>query len=315
MGSVVAIGASQGGVEALRKIAAGLPARFPAPVMVILHTGAEPSILPSILMEAGPLPALHARHGEALEPGRIYVAPPDRHLIAVDGRLELSHGPRENWARPAIDPTFRSLAEAFGREAIGVVLTGLLNDGTSGLYEIKRRGGVALVQDPATAEAPSMPRSAIDNVEIDFCLPLEEMAGQLVRLVARRSEREHRSESVTKEATVLSHPVAQTCPECGGAMLQEMLGTLTRFRCHIGHVMTAEVLAAAQREALEKDLSAVLRFLNERVELCREMAKKHLAKGNDEAARLWERAAEEAARAEPAAKELAQVNWLRPEQG
>lgn len=181
MPKIVAIGASQGGVGALRKVASGLPADFPCAVLVVLHTGAEPSSLPSLLTAAGPLPASHAENNERIAPGRIYVAPHDRHLLLVDGRMELSHGPRENYARPAIDPLFRAVAEAYGPDAIGVVLTGRLNDGTAGLFEIKRRGGRAIVQDPASAEAPGMPRSALENVAVDFCLPLSEIARQIVR--------------------------------------------------------------------------------------------------------------------------------------
>lgn len=315
MSSLVSIGASQGGVDALRTIAAGLPVNFPAPILVVLHTGAERSILPSLLMDAGPLPAQHAKNGARIAPGNIYVAPPDRHLIAVDGSIELSHGPRENWARPAIDPTFRSVAEAFGPEAIGVVLTGGLNDGTAGLFEIKRRGGATIVQDPSTAEAPSMPQSALDNVPVDYCLRISEIPEQLVRLVTeeRPSRKDQERVRAMTSEKILSRPVAQTCPECGGAMFEEALGTLTRFRCHIGHVMTAEVLAAAQLQALEYELGAVLRFLNERSDLCRQMAQRQFANGNDAAGRLWQRAADEALRREPAAKEFTEADWVRPE--
>ncbi|MFL6688818.1 MAG: chemotaxis protein CheB [Alphaproteobacteria bacterium] len=182
MARIVAIGASQGGVEALHALISGLPADFPATILIAVHIGAGPSLLPSILSDVSTLPVSHARDGEEMEPGHIYVAPADRHLLVNDGRLELSRGPRENWTRPAIDPLFRSAAEAHRKDAIGVVLTGRLNDGTAGLYEIKRRGGVAIVQDLADAEAPSMPESALANVEVDFCVLLRDIPGLLVRL-------------------------------------------------------------------------------------------------------------------------------------
>src|SRR5215469_11668330 len=149
MAGVVAIGASQGGVDALRELVAALPQSFKTPVLVVLHIGSSRSILPGILSDLDDISASHASDGERIRNGHIYVAPPDHHMLVSDGHIRLSRGPRENWARPAIDPLFRSVANAFGADAIGVVLTGNLNDGTSGLYEIKRCRGVTIVQDPA----------------------------------------------------------------------------------------------------------------------------------------------------------------------
>jgi two-component system chemotaxis response regulator CheB len=179
---VVAIGASQGGVEALRTLVSALPRDFPAAVLVVLHTGAERSYLPGLLSEAGELSATHAQNGDTIRSGHVFVAPPDQHLLVTDGRLKLSRGPRENWARPAVDPLFRTAAEVYRQDVAGVVLTGGLNDGTSGLFEIKRRGGVTLVQDPDEADSPSMPKSALRHVAVDYCLPLRELAAQLIRL-------------------------------------------------------------------------------------------------------------------------------------
>lgn len=186
---VVSIGASHGGVEALCVVVAGLPSTFAAPLLIAQHIGCEHSTLPAILSDAGALSASHAIHGEPIEAGHIYVAPPDRHLLAVAGRLELWNGPRENWARPAIDPLFRSVAQAFGPNAVGVVLTGYQDDGTSGLVEIKRCGGIAVVEYPATARASYMPQNALSNVSVDYCLPVSEIAAQLIRLVNESSDR------------------------------------------------------------------------------------------------------------------------------
>ena len=186
---LVAMGASQGGVLALRKVISGLPGDFPAAILIVQHIGPEESELPSLLTEVGNLAATHAQNGERIRAGHIHVAPPNRHMIVADGRVELSRGPRENWARPAIDPLFRSAAEAYGKCAIGVLLTGQLNDGTTGLYELKRRGGTTIVQDPSEAEASSMPRSALDNVAIDFCLPLSRI-GEKINYLARSKERD-----------------------------------------------------------------------------------------------------------------------------
>lgn len=316
MARIVAIGASQGGVEALHRLALGLPGDFPAPVLVVVHIGAGPSLLPSILNDLGRLRASHALNGERIEPGRIYVATPDHHMLVAGGRIELLRGPRENWTRPAIDPLFRSVAEFYRDEAIGVLLTGGLNDGTAGLYEIKRRGGIAIVQDPADAEAPSMPRSAVENVDVDFCVPLREIPDLLVRLVREPKPKEHEHSGVRvmePSEQGLESPVAQTCPECGGAMREDSVGTLTQFRCHIGHVMTANVLASAQLEILERDLSSVLRMLNERAELCRDLANKNAAKGDAKGHALWSRAAEEAANREEAIRRMTEAEWIRPE--
>ena len=236
---LVAIGASQGGVDALRRIIRDLPTNFPAPLLVVLHIGAEWSIL----------------------------------------------------------------------------LSGRLNDGTAGLFEIKRRGGVAVVQDPATAEAPSMPKSALAHVVVDHCVALPRIADCLTQLVQEKMPTVKPDETPSKGPEVpMTRPVAQTCPECGGAMMEEVLGTPTQFRCHIGHVMTGEVLATTQLDALDRDLAAVLRFLHERECLCLKMAERSFAHGNAEAGRLWQRAAEEAKERERTARATLEKGWVRPEQ-
>jgi two-component system chemotaxis response regulator CheB len=317
MDAVVVVGASQGGVQATRTLIAGLPPAFPAPVVVVLHVGANRSILPSLLNELGSLRASHARNGDRLTPGHVHVAPPDHHLLIVDGILELSRGPRENWARPAVDPLFRSAAEAYGPGVIGVVLTGRLNDGTAGLYEIKRRGGVAIVQDPVDAEMRDMPESALRNVKVDYVLPVRRVPTLLVELVERTARRHRRATATGVQAvdqdTPMAEPVAQTCPECGGAMRAETLGTLTQFRCHIGHVMTAEVLAAAHADQLEQHASALLRNLNERAALCHDIAAKHLAAGDETRSQQWRRAADEAQERETQIKKIAAWKWSHPE--
>lgn len=316
MGKIIAIGASQGGFQALRTIMAGLPPDFPAPILVVQHIGAIESILPWMMERAGPLAAAFAVHRESVAAGRIYVAPPDHHMLLRDGHIELSRGPRENWARPAVDPLFRSMALYHGEDAIGIVLSGRLNDGTLGLYEIKRGGGIAIVQTPTEAEAPDMPQSALENVAIDYCLPVTEMPRLLLRLASETSRviiPFSRRGTVMEEEPGIISPSAQTCPECGGAMREESLGGLTRFRCHIGHVMTAEVLAAGQLEQLEQAVSGLVRSLNERRALCLELAEKQEARGNPKAAEQWRGAAEEAEQREKKAQELAGADWLHPE--
>ena len=159
MQRIIVIGAAAGGGQALMQLTAALPADFPLPVLVVLHVGPHPSLLPALLSRTCPLPVSHAVHGEAIESGHIYVAPPDHHLLVEDGRTVLTRGPKEHHTRPAVDPLFRSAALAYGRGAIGVVLTGQFDDGTSGLQAIKRAGGTTVVQDPDEAFVSSMPRS------------------------------------------------------------------------------------------------------------------------------------------------------------
>lgn len=187
--TIIVIGASAGGVTALQTLAAALPCSLSAPVIVVLHIGANRSELPALLNSAGPIVAKHAEDGETILPGRIYVAPPNCHTIIADGCVRLLRGPKENCARPAIDPLFRSVAESCGRHAVGVILTGNLNDGTAGLVAIKSCGGVAISQDPDDAAYPEMPRSAAEHVALDYCIPLAEMPELLVELAGRDDQK------------------------------------------------------------------------------------------------------------------------------
>ena len=183
MTRLIVIGTSSGGLTALRKVFAGMPASIDAAALVVQHIGAHPGLLPELLSRNG-IEVRHATHGEPLERGKFLVAPPDRHLL-VEGRTAcLSNAAKEHHTRPAVDPLFRSAALAFGVDVIGVVLTGALDDGTAGLQAIKALGGVTVVQDPGEAEAPGMPRSALDHCEIDHCVPLAEMGPLLNRLAS-----------------------------------------------------------------------------------------------------------------------------------
>jgi two-component system chemotaxis response regulator CheB len=281
---IVVVGTSAGGMAALRQIVAGLPASFPGSLFVVMHLPADTlGSLPDFLNKAGPLPAADARDGEAIEPGRIYVAPQDRHLLLSDGALvRLGRGPKENRFRPAIDPLFRSAALCFGPRVVGVVLTGNLDDGTAGLAAIKRAGGIAIVQDPAEAEAPSMPRSALRHVAVDHCLRLAEIAPMLVGLATGSAAPggKPRRGAVPKELEIeteiaagtvdssprileLGEPSIFTCPECHGSLVRLRDRVPERFRCHTGHAYTAEGLDAALAETVENSLWSGVRALQE----------------------------------------------------
>ena len=286
---IVVIGASAGGIETLRMLVSGLPANFPAAICIVLHTSPQsPGVLPGILARAGHLPAVNARDTEPLRPGHIYVAPPDHHLVLEPGRVRVTKGPRENRFRPAIDPLFRSAAQVYGPAGIGVVLTGNLDDGTAGLWAIKRLGGTAIVQDPDDALFPSMPLSAVNHVEVDHVVPLADIAPLLVRLTAT-SRTDEGALTVPDEMDVeiriakeenpieagleqIAQPSRFACPECHGVLLKVVDGGRVRFRCHTGHAYSAESLLADIEEATHDALWNAIRALEESGMLMQHMA-------------------------------------------
>jgi two-component system chemotaxis response regulator CheB len=285
---LVVVGASAGGVTALMRLVAGLPVDFPSPVLITLHVGAHKSVLPQLLGGRTQLEVAHAHTGEALEAGKIRVAPPDHHMLVADGALMLTRGPKENCARPAIDPLFRSAALAHGPGVIGVVLTGKLDDGTNGLQEIKRRGGIAIAQDPEDADEPSMPASAIEHVDVDHVVPLELIPLLLTSLASSPSDQPPRSpthDTATAEMNVvlrrgdpmqelgkIARPSTFVCPECQGALWQILDSRPQRFRCHTGHAFTARTLQAAMASASEAVSWSALRALQERSALLHQLS-------------------------------------------
>jgi two-component system chemotaxis response regulator CheB len=267
----------------------GLPSDLHAAVFIVLHVPPDSySILPMILNNSGPLRAGHAINGEAIERGRIYIAPPDHHLLVERERERVVRGPKENRARPAADPLFRSAAHAYGTRVVGVVLSGALDDGTAGLAAIKRRGGLTVAQDPEEALYPGMPRSARENVALDHCLPIAGIAPLLGRLASVPAKDDavypmpeilkvetriaRLEESEMEDVEKIGELSAFTCPECKGALWELRDGDLLRFRCHVGHAFSAESLVADQSEELENALWAALRSLEENAALSRRMA-------------------------------------------
>ena len=297
---LVVVGASFGGVEALLTLVKGLPKDFPAFIAVVQHVGTQPSILPQLLTRAGPLPAVHPRDGEPLRLGTIYVAPPDHHLLVTPDAVRLSRGPRENHSRPAIDPLFRTAALHWRTRAIGVVLTGELDDGTAGLAAIKDCGGCAVVQDPQEAIAPSMPASALANVEVDHCVLLKAIPPLLARLVAPppSARPTEPPEALLREQSIfegvesmenlraIGKPTQLTCPDCGGTLSELQGGRPLRYRCHTGHAYTAKSLESAQAERTDHALQGSLRALKEREQLLRRMAAVSRGLGDEAQAEL-----------------------------
>lgn len=296
---IIVLGASAGGLSALTDLVRGLPAEFPGTLFIVVHTAPDnPGILAQILGRAGPLPATMARDGEVFMPGRIYVAAPDHHLLLKRTCIRVTRGPKENGFRPAVDPLFRSAARTHGPRVVGVVLSGGLNDGTHGLQQIVEHGGVAIAQDPQEALIPSMPMSAIQNVEIHRVLRAAAIAPALCELVREVVEepavpaREHVDTAEAGDSlrvhTPSGQPTPYTCPECGGALWElDESGKLLRFRCHAGHAFTAESLLSEQEHTLDAVLWSALRALEENAALCRRMGDRIERAGLDELARRY----------------------------
>lgn len=281
---IIVIGTSAGGVETLRTLVQMLPADLPAALFVVMHIPAEAaSMLPAILSRAGPLPARHPVDRAPFAPGQIYVAPPDHHLLVERGFVRVVRGPKENRCRPAIDPLFRTAARTYGPRVIGVVLTGVLDDGTAGLRAVKQRGGLAVVQHPADALYPGMPSSAIANVTPDYVLPLARIGDLLIELARTPAPPEdqfpvpavlEREAQIAEQEAVLMQdeeipgtPAVFACPECHGTLWELHDGDLIRFRCRVGHAFSIESMVAEHNESLETALWVALRALEESIAL------------------------------------------------
>jgi two-component system, chemotaxis family, protein-glutamate methylesterase/glutaminase len=261
--------------------------KLPASIFVVLHTADhDPDLLARVLGRASSLPVVRAVEGTRFAPRHVYVAPPDRHLIVGDDHVHVRRGPRENGARPAIDPLFRWAVANCTTRVIGVVLTGLLNDGTAGLRAIKRCGGLAVVQDPSDAVCDPMPRSAIRHVPVDHVLPLDEIPMALAGLVLdRRPAPGAVPDDIRAEVLIAAQEIGEmqhedrrgplspiTCPDCHGTMQEIIDGGLVRYRCHTGHAFTLETPGAIQAEAWERALYEAYRMQQERSMLLRKMA-------------------------------------------
>lgn len=301
----IVVGASAGGVEALQRLVADLPPEVPASILVVLHLlSSHQSVLDSILERAGDLAVSQAKDGERLERGHVYVAPPDRHLLVLDGHVRLSAGPRENGHRPAVDPLFRSAARAFGARVIGVILSGTLDDGTDGIRLVKDREGATIVQDPDDAQYDGMPRSAIAYTEPDRVVPIADMAETLCEMLDAPLEKEAVNITAASDPDAVDEierlgrgvpggePSNVTCPDCGGVLWEHDNGGHVRYACQVGHGYSPASLEARQSEHLEAALWSALRSLEERADLLRRIGRRSRRSAGDGGSSRYEVRAE-----------------------
>ncbi len=292
---VVVVGASAGGVEALRAMVASLPPDLSVTVVVVLHVPAYGrSALPDILSRSGPLPARHVTSTTALTPGEILVAPPDRHLLVTDGHVVPTSGPTENGHRPAIDVLFRSAALELSQRVVGVELSGVLDDGAAGMWAIRNRGGLVVVQDPADCLYPEMPRSVMDAVRPDHVVPASEI-GSLLDVVSREevsvvslpppsslmvaeTDMAQMEEHIMDVADRPGEPAGFSCPDCGGTLFELREGAMARYRCRVGHAWTTKGLIGEQSVQVDNALWVALRALEEKAALADQLADQALAR-------------------------------------
>ena len=287
---LIVIGASAGGFEMIKEIVSKLPGDLNAAVFIVWHISAATSgILPQVLNRYKTLEANHGYDGEPIKPRRIYIAPPDHHMLVENGTVRITRGPKENRFRPAIDPLFRSAAFYYGRKVTGVILSGALDDGTAGLWAVKHYGGKAIVQDPMEAEVRSMPESALRHVDVDYCLTVKEIIKYLVKMAGQKNfenegkdmEKDKKTEAeirIAAEYNALEANIMKfgeltpfTCPECHGVLTALTEEKIERYRCHTGHAFSADSLLDALTENIEESLYNAIRGVDESIMLLNHM--------------------------------------------
>lgn len=292
---IVVVGASAGGLNSVIELSAQLKEDMDIAMFVVLHL--SPQSAADILIERIQRNTLFncevAEHDKTIKSGHIYLAPSDNHLLLKKGKIKLGFGPPENRWRPSIDVLFRSAAAAYDGSVIGIILSGLLHDGTSGMIAIKRCGGTSIVQDPDQAEYPDMPQSILDNADVDYCLKLEQMGAILAEKCLEAPSHSHTiPKDVLAEAQIaekaasgisnveeLGERSELSCPDCGGGLWRMVQDDIARYRCYTGHVYNSDELLIKQTENLENTLWVALRMMEERKVLLKKMAEEEERKG------------------------------------
>jgi two-component system chemotaxis response regulator CheB len=298
---IVVVGASAGGVEALSRFVETLPGDLPAAVFVVLHISPSGSVLPAILSRLSALEAVHPEDGEVVRHGRIYVAPPNRHILLEDDKVRVSTGPRQNGHRPAIDPLFRTAAMRYGSRVTGVILSGSLDDGIAGLGAIKRLGGAVVVQDPLDALYPTMPSTAVEAGLADHVVPVVAIPELLVGLATTQVADKRAismsmnadptqldPERITAENRAKGELSGFVCPECKGPLWELQEGEVVKLRCRVGHTFTEEALEHEQTLALEGAMWSALTALIEKSDFSHRLAERFRRGGHVETARRYE---------------------------
>lgn len=311
--NIVVIGASAGGFEAIRQLVAALPSDLDAAIFIVWHMSPDISgVLPQVINRQKTVMATNAVDNEPFVTNRIYVAPPDRHLLLEQGVVRVTRGPKENRFRPAVDPLFRSAAYIYGARVIGIVLSGALDDGTSGLWTVKHRGGLAIVQQPEEAEVPSMPENAMAAVEVDYCLPISEIAALLIKLTSqsvpeikqvdmeeqKKTEKEVRialqDNALEQGILDFGQLTPYACPECHGVLSAIKEGDIIRYRCHTGHAYSADSLLTSITENIEDSLWGAIRGVEESIILLNNLGDHYAEKNQPKLAALYFKKAKEA---------------------
>ena len=286
---IIVIGTSAGGLQALDTLLGRLPTDLPAAMFVVQHLSPENSGI-ALLHRLGKYKAFHcslATNGEKFQAGRVYIGPADHHLLVKKDHVLVTKGARENRYRPGIDPLFRSAAATHGRRVVAVLLTGLLDDGTAGLMAVKKCGGITIVQDPKNAAYPEMPQNALNNMRVDHCAPVSEIADLLEKYANQapgkgrsvpndirvEAEIAERVLSDVAQVSGLGNQVPYNCPNCGGVLWEMTASGSSRYRCHTGHSFTAKALLTGQTERIEETLWVSLRMFEERKNLLKSLAK------------------------------------------
>lgn len=311
--NIIVIGASAGGFEAIRQLTAELPHDLDAAIFIVWHMSPTVrGVLPQVINRQKNLLAVNAVDNEPIAFNRIYIAPPDHHMMIEEGFIRITRGPKENRFRPAVDPLFRSAAYIYGSRVIGIVLSGALDDGTAGLWTIKNRGGTAIVQEPADAQVSSMPESALEYVDADYKIPMSEMAAVLARLVNEDAEQTEQTdieenkkvdievrialqdEALERGVLDLGAFTPYTCPDCHGALSAIRDGRIVRYRCHTGHAYSVDSLLNTVTEKVEDSLWNAIRGFEESIILLNRLGDQYAAINKPKIASVYFRKANEA---------------------
>jgi two-component system, chemotaxis family, protein-glutamate methylesterase/glutaminase len=305
---VVVVGASAGGIRAMEELLLQITPDVDAAFFLVLHLSRKGvgKYLFQRLQEASTLPCRVAEDGEPIKKGVIYIAPPDEHMLVTRTKVVVGKGAPENRWRPSINNLFRSAAATFNSRTIGIILTGMLDDGASGMASIKRAGGIAIVQDPNEADHPDMPLSVLDNVEVDYTASLAQM-GELLQEIIQNTEPEEvevpydikMETAIDQRVSTRIEDISQlekidvSCPDCGGGLYITQKEHPTHYRCHVGHSFTDRELLIRLSEVMESTFWTSLRMMEERRALLLKLAKKDKDRGYESTAnRHLERAKE-----------------------